>query len=87
MRNTESFKKFLFKLNRSTPDLLYGIHHPLGLKLLTKLRLGLSNLNDKDSTIILETALTLYMFFLNPDNKELFPGLLLIFVTLHFFLK
>ena len=45
----KSFKEFrhtLLKLEWSTPDLIYGIHHPLGLKLLTRLRLGLSHLNE-----------------------------------------
>ena len=28
------------------PDLISGIHHPLGLTLLTRLRLGLSHLNE-----------------------------------------
>ena len=47
--NKKSFKKFrntLLKRGRPTPDLIYGIHHPLGLKLLTRLRLGLSHLNE-----------------------------------------
>ena len=37
--NEKSLKKFrniLLKLGRPTPDLIYRIHHPLGLKLLTK---------------------------------------------------
>ena len=49
LRNEKSFKKFrniLLKLGRPAPDLIYGIHHPLGLKLLTGLRLGLSHLNE-----------------------------------------
>ena len=48
LHNEKSFKKFritLLKLGRPTPDLIYGIHHPLGLKLLTRLRLGLSHLD------------------------------------------
>ena len=43
----KSFKKFrntVLKLGRPTSDLIYGIHHPLVLKLLTRLRLGLSHL-------------------------------------------
>ena len=43
------FKKFrntLLKLGRPTPDLMYRIHHPLGLNLLTRLRLVLSHLNE-----------------------------------------
>ena len=49
LRNEKSFEKFrntLLKLGRPTPDLRYGIHHPLGLNLLTRLRLGLSHLNE-----------------------------------------
>ena len=48
LRNKKSFKKFrntLLKLGWPTPDLIYGIRHPLGLKLLTRLRLALSHLN------------------------------------------
>ena len=36
----------LLKLGRPTSDLIYEIHHALGLKLLTRLRLGLSHLNE-----------------------------------------
>ena len=49
LHNEKSFKKFrniLHKLGQPTPDLIYGIHHPLGLKLVTRLRLGLSHLNE-----------------------------------------
>lgn len=34
------------EIGRPTPDLIYRIHHPLGLKLLTRLSLGLSHLNE-----------------------------------------
>ena len=46
LRNKKSFKKSrntLVTHVRPTTDLIYGIHHPLGLKLLT--RLGLSDFN------------------------------------------
>ena len=49
LHNAKSFKKFrntLLKLGRPTSELIYKIHHPLGLKLLTRLRLGLSHLNE-----------------------------------------
>ena len=49
LRNAKSFKKFrntLFKLGRPIPDLIYGIHHLFGLKLVIGLRLGLSHLNE-----------------------------------------
>ena len=48
LRNEKSFSNFrniLLKLGQPAPNLLYGIHHPLGLKLLTRLRLGLSHFN------------------------------------------
>ena len=41
LRNAKSFKKFrntLLKLGLPTPDLIYRIHRPLGLKLLTRFR-------------------------------------------------
>ena len=40
MRNT------LLKFGRPSPDLICGIHHPLCLQFLTRLRLGLSHLNE-----------------------------------------
>ena len=48
LRDAKSFKKFgnnLFKLGRPTPGLIYRIHYPLALKLLTRLRLGFSQFN------------------------------------------
>ena len=39
------FKTKLSKLIRSTPKLVYGIHDPKGLAILTQLRVGLSKLN------------------------------------------
>ena len=49
LHNEKSFKKFrntLFKLGWPTPDLIYRTHCPLDLKLLTRLRLGLSHLKE-----------------------------------------
>ena len=40
------FKKELLKSIRSEPNSTYNINHTKGLKLLTRLRLGLSNLAD-----------------------------------------
>ena len=40
------FKNSLLKLGRPIPSSNYNIHNPLGLKLLTRLRLGLSHLNE-----------------------------------------
>ena len=45
--NEKSFKKFrntVLKLGQPIPNLIYRIHHLLVLKLLTRLRLGLSHL-------------------------------------------
>ena len=92
LRNEKFFKKFrntLLKIGRPTADLIYGIHHTLGLKLLTRLRLGLSHFNK-------------YRFkhnfknYINPlftcsveveSTKHFFPALPLIFSTPYFFLK
>ena len=44
--NEESFKKLrctTLKISQSIPDFIYGINESLGLKLLPKLRLHLSN--------------------------------------------
>ena len=41
-----TFRKRLFSLIRPKCNYTYGIHHPTMLKLLTLLRLGLSDLND-----------------------------------------
>ena len=40
-----TFKTKLSKLIRPTPKLVYGIHDPKGLAILTQLRVGLSKLN------------------------------------------
>ena len=40
------FRKRMFNLIRPKCNETYGIHNPTGLKLLTRLRLGLSHLND-----------------------------------------
>ena len=39
------FKTKLSKLNRPAPKLMYGIHDPKGVAILTQLRVGLSKLN------------------------------------------
>ena len=38
------FKNSLLKFIRPSPSPIYGIHHPLGLKLVFRLRIGLSHL-------------------------------------------
>ena len=40
------FRKNLLKLIRPSPNSLYSIHDPLGVKLLTRIRLGLSHLRE-----------------------------------------
>ena len=41
-----TFRNSLLKMGRPTPKPIYNIHNPNGLKLLTRLRLGLSHLNE-----------------------------------------
>ena len=41
-----SFKNALLKLGRSVPNSCFNIHNPAGLKPLTRLRVGLSHLNE-----------------------------------------
>ena len=42
-----TFRKRLLNLIRPKCNEIYGIHHPTGLSLLTRLRLGLSHLNNQ----------------------------------------
>ena len=47
--NTKSyttFRKLLLRIGPPSPNHIYKIHDPLGLKLLTRIRLGLSHLNE-----------------------------------------
>ena len=49
LRNAKSFLIFrnsLLKIGRPMQNPIYNIHDPMGIKYLTKLRLGLSHLND-----------------------------------------
>ena len=41
-----SFKHFLLKIGQPTAKPTYNIHNPIGLKFITRLRLGLSHLNE-----------------------------------------
>ena len=41
-----SFKHFLLKIGQPTAKPTYNIHNPIDLKFLTRLRLGLSHLNE-----------------------------------------
>ena len=50
LRESESlpyFRDALLKVGRPTSKLIYNIHNPIGLKLLTWLRLVLSHLNER----------------------------------------
>ena len=42
----QSFRKSLLSLIRPSPNSCFGVHNPHGLKLLTRLRLGLSHLRE-----------------------------------------
>ena len=44
-----SFRNALLKIGQPTPKPVYNIHDPNGLKLLTRLRLRLSHLNEHKS--------------------------------------
>ena len=49
VRNAKSFlifKNLLLKIGRPIQNSIFKIHDPLGIKLLTRLRLGLSHLNE-----------------------------------------
>ena len=49
LRNSKPYNIFnnsLLKIGRPMPNPTFNIHNPLGLKLLTHLRLGLSHLNE-----------------------------------------
>ena len=41
-----TFRNALIKIVRPIPEPIYNVHNPVGLKLLTRLRLGLSHLNQ-----------------------------------------
>ena len=50
IRRSESFlslKNSLLKIGRPTAEPIYNIQNPIGLKFLTRLRLGLSHLNEQ----------------------------------------
>ena len=42
------FRNSLLKVGRPTQNSIYNIHDPLGIKYLTRLRLGLSHLNEHE---------------------------------------
>ena len=80
LRNAKSystFRKSLLRIGWSTPNHIYKIHDPLGLKLLARPRLGLSHLNEHRFN---HNFLQLYQsfMFLEPwsgINKTFFPAL------------
>ena len=41
-----SFRNLLLKIGQPSPEPVYNIHNPTGLKLLTRLKLRLSHLNE-----------------------------------------
>ena len=57
-----SFKNALLKLGRLVPNSYFNIHNPVGLKILIRLRAGLSNLNEnKISNTIYQIVLIPYV--------------------------
>ena len=76
LRNAKFFKKFrntLLKLGQPTPNLIHITHHPLGLKLLTKLRLGLTHLNKNRFKHNSENFINqLYTFSLEVESTKHF---------------
>ena len=56
-----SFKNTLRKLGRPVPNSCFNIHNPVGLKLLTRLRVGLTHLNDINSNTIFQIVLIPYV--------------------------
>ena len=45
-KSYSTFRKLLLRIGRLSPNHIYKIHDPLGLKLLIRLRLGLHHLNE-----------------------------------------
>ena len=65
LRNAPSFSGFkqnILKFVRLGPEKVYNVHNPSGLKLLTRLRLGLSYLHAHNSVIILVIVSMNYAF-------------------------
>ena len=66
----------MLKLGQLTPDLLYATHHSLGLKLLTRSRLGLSQLNpftlDAPFLYPLKTSESLTVFCFLGGREKLY---------------
>ena len=68
--NAEYFKKFrnnFYKFSRPTSEFIYEIHHPLSLKLLIRLRLGMNHFNDL--IILLKPALTYFIYALSKMSE------------------
>ena len=55
------FRNPLLNIGRPKQCSVYRIRNPVGLKLLTRLRLGLSHLNELNLIIIFRDVLTLYV--------------------------
>ena len=45
--DNRNLKKRIFRFIRPSPDSTFNVHNPLGIKLLTRLRVGLSHLREK----------------------------------------
>lgn len=87
--NIESFKKFrnrLLELAILTPDIIYGVPHPLGPKLLTRLTLGLSKFNDYRLKHNFQNCINSHILS-KSRQLSIFSALPLLFSTLHFSLK
>ena len=54
------FRNYLLKEIKPKPSLLYNIHNPSGIKSLTRLKLGLSHLNEHKFNQILTIVLILF---------------------------
>ena len=46
LKSLSAFKNSLRKFTKRSPSPLHGIHNPIGIKLVTRLRMGLSHLRD-----------------------------------------
>ena len=46
-----TFQNALIKIGKPIPKPIYNVHNPVGLKLLTRLRIGFSHLDQHTSSI------------------------------------
>ena len=71
-----AFKKHFTDEFRPVPNSVFNIHNPIGIKLLTRLRLGLSHLNEHGFNYKFQNCTNL-RYICSPENKS----------TTHFFLR